>query len=782
MKTFGINSTIIICLLLLFSINTQAQKSELGTWKSYMAYQNATLVAETSNFVFAVYDGSLLSYSPEDEEITTYSFNEGLNDINIVQIGYSSEAKVLVLVYENANIDLFYGKNNVVNLSSIKDKTIENKTINNLEIIGKNAYISTGFGFVEVDLTRKEIKNQLRSGVNTMSMCKWEEHLYTATNEGIKKALTSSNLADPGNWESVDLSNYGGDAKRVTRMTVFKDQLVFYDSSNANVYHLAKDGTIKLLLDDSCKQLIALNEQLIVCANNSIYFFADFAKQTKIQVAANSISSYNSRNTYWIAQANNGLASIKKETNATEYSVAKSGISINSPLRNSCFYLTYTADKLLVVGGTNAGGGLNPGTFMIYENNRWFNFDDQAIAQKSGLKYNDTPWCRNFVSVAVDPRDSKHYFVASFSGGIYEFQDTTFVKLHTYTNTNNALQVATPVSLDSKNRGVYVRIGGIAFDKNNNLYITNTEAENGLSVMTNDSKWKSFFYSDISGKWLSQILVTRNNQKWMNKYRQSTGIFVFDDNNTIDNTSDDKYYHSATFVDQQNNDIKANAYLCMAEDLNGVVWVGTNNGPISFSSAAQVGQGVCNRIISTNKAGENYYPLEGENITTIAVDGANRKWIGTRDNGIHVIDTSNGDLIVEDINTSNSLLISDNITSIAINDKTGEVFIGTDKGIVSYMSDAIEGQSDYSEVYAYPNPVRPASNSQVAITGLMENSNIKITDMAGNIMNEGTSNGGLYTWNCTNQTGSIVKAGIYLVFAALPDGSQGVVTKIMVIK
>ena len=781
MKPFGINLTTIICLLLLFSTSTYAQKSKIGTWKAHMSYQNATHVTETSNLVFAVYDGSLLSYSPEDDEVITYSFGEGLNDINIIQMEYSSEIKALVLVYENANIDLFFGRNNVVNISAIKDKTISNKIINSLEIVGKYAYISTGFGIVEIDLTRREIKNQFRSGENTVALCQWGNYFYAATSTGVKKGLVSSNLADPENWESFKLPNYGGNEKRITQMVVFKDQLVFYDNSNTNVYYLEKDGTVKLLLDDLCRQLVILNDQLIICGSSNIYFFVDFAKQTKIQVTANSIGSHKSKDTYWIAHANNGLTGIKKGIDTAEYSVIKSELSINSPLRNHCFYMTYTADKLLVVGGSTALGASNLGTFMIYENNKWFNFDDQAIARESGLKYNANPWCRNFVAVAVDPKDPKHYFVASFSGGLYEFQDTTFVKLHSHANTNNALQVATPVS-NSNNRDVYVRVGGLAFDRNNNLYMTNTEARNGIVVMTNDNKWESSHYPEISGGWLSQIMITRNNQKWVNRYRASTGIFVFDDKNTIGNTSDDEYYYSNTFDDQSGRDVEATEYLCFAEDLNGIVWVGTNNGPISFSSITQVDQGVCNRIVSNDQSGDGYYLLEGRRVTAIAVDGGNRKWMGTQGEGVYIVDNSNGNLSVERLYTDNSPLISDHITSIAINDKTGEVFIGTDKGLVSYMSDAIEGQPNYSDVYAYPNPVRPASNNQVAIKGLMSGSNIKITDMAGNIMQQGVSNGGQYVWNCTNQTGSIVKAGIYLVFASLPDGSQGMVTKIMVIK
>jgi hypothetical protein len=157
--------------------------------------------------------------------------------------------------------------------------------------------------------------------------------------------------------------------------------------------------------------------------------------------------------------------------------------------------------------------------------------------------------------------------------------------------------------------------------------------------------------------------------------------------------------------------------------------------------------------------------------------------LGSETSGIFLLEQSNGVTRVENFNTSNSPLLSNRINSIAINDATGEVFIGTDKGLCSYMSHVTPGKPDYSSgVHAFPNPVRPATDIQVSITGLMQNSTVKITDMAGNLINQGQSVGSLYTWNCTNRSGEMVKAGIYLVFAASSDGSQGVVTKIMVMK
>ncbi|MDR1437088.1 MAG: hypothetical protein LBI65_03105, partial [Candidatus Symbiothrix sp.] len=676
MKKIPINSAIII-LWLLFSANMQAG-SPIGTWKTYMAYQVPVQVEETPNFVFAVYkglypaadkkehnDGSLFSYSSEDQDIVTYSPENGLNDTGIKEMAYSSEAKVLVLVYENSNIDLFYGKNNVVNLSDILKKDYSNKTVNGITIAGKYAYLSAAFGVAVIDLERQEIKDFFNPGDTTRTICPWGDYFYAATVGGVKRALKTSNLTNSENWKLFSLGN-SGDEKKIEKMLVFKDHLIFYNGSNNNTYYLAKDGTPKLLLNDLCRDLTVLNEQLVICGYNSISFYTDFDTRTKIDRTATSISARNSSHSYWILQPEAGLTGIKKEINSNEYSVLPPGeIKINSPLRNYIFNMTYTAGKLLVTGGNvNVDNDVIPGTFMIYEDGKWTNFDDKLLAQQTGLNYNGAPWCRRFLSVAVDPRDSKHYFVGTFQDGIYEFQDTAFVKLHTYTNTNNALQTTLP---GDSHQAVFVRSGGVAFDRDNNLYVVNTEVQNGLSVLTSDNLWKSFYYPDLAQIWAYKLLIDRNNQKWIVKYRAGTGVFVLNDNHTIDNISDDISYHSTRFADQQGEDIKATAYYCLAEDLNGIVWVGTDNGPISFSSAEQVGRGVCNRIISTDRYNEGFRPMEGETVTAIAVDGGNRKWIGTRAGGVYVLNNTGETIQVDNFNTSNSKIISNSITSIAIN-------------------------------------------------------------------------------------------------------------------
>jgi hypothetical protein len=740
-----------------------------------MAYYQASIVVETPNLVFGVYDGSLLSYNPEDKEVKTYSNREGLHDTDIQLMAYHPAEKALVLVYSNANIDIFLGENDVYNLSFIKDRTdFQDKTVYNLDIIDDYAYLSTAFGIAVIDVKRKEIKSLCRLGYAVRSVCRSGDYLYAATSEGVKRALITSNLLDDSNWELI----HGEDntAKSIIQLLFYKNQLV----ANTPWGHIIYVDSIGIwqwpgIVD--VRSMKVINDQLVVLTSTDVRFYSDLTNYTSVPLSAYSIDCYNSNNQYWLACGEAGLTGFTKSPNSSDFNVTTSDIKVNSPKRNLNACMTFTANKLIVTGGGKSTDRKNlPGTLMVYEDGKWFNFDENAISEKTGLP------CLDFMSVAVDPANPMHYFVGSWGEGLYEFANNEFVNL--YALNNSSLQSANP-NLDTKDR--FVRVDGPVFDKNNNLYVVNATVVNGLSIFLNQTEWKNFYYPPLASvdADVDKILISSNNQKWINFFRGSkAGIMVLDENETIGDSSDDKYAYSGQFVDQQGIDINATVYLAMAEDQNGLIWVGTDNGPIYFTSMDQVNRGVCSRIISADQYNSGYRPLEGIKITSIAVDGGNRKWMGTAGSGIYVIDQSNSSKVhIENYTTDNSLILSNNVNSIAINDQTGEVFIGTDKGLCSYRSETIVGKPDYSNVYAFPNPVRPASgSSQVIITGLMQNSTVKITDLTGNLIKQGISMGGQYAWDCADRNGTIVKAGIYLVFAATPTGDQGVVTKIMVIK
>jgi hypothetical protein len=748
-------------------------EAQTGRWKSYMAYQNATIVAETPNLVFAVYDGSLVSYNPEDKEIRTYTNQEGLHDTDIQYMVYSPAANALVLVYANANIDIFVKVGDVYNLPFLKNNTFfQDKTVYNLELVGDYAYLSTAFGIVVIDVVRKEIKDTYNLGVETKSVCQKGDQLYAATMDGLKKASVSSNLLDRENWKNFDETAQPEYLSRITKIVLYRDHLAFIQWNSA--FYISGDGLLKGIGSDAIRQMCVLNDQLVLTTPSNILFYSGFEDETRVSFNAFAIDCRNSKNVYWLGLGEEGVAGISKQTGSSEYAPVASEIKINSPKRNITFQLKYTAGKLLVVGGGRASDRFRiPGTLMVLEDKKWFNFDEKEIAAKTGLN------CWDFMSVEVDPADPNHYYVGSWGEGLYEFKNNEFINLYSYKN--SSLQTALP---DNDEPEIFVRVDGLTFDKQNNLFMVNGGVTNGLSAFINQKEWKNYYYQPIASGDPNKILISSKNQKWLNLWRGSKiGILVVDDNNTLEDTSDDKHYYSNKFVDQQGMSLDATGYYDMAEDHNGSIWVGTDNGPIRFSSAEQVGNGVCYRDVSTDQYGENFHLLEGLKIMAIAVDGGNRKWMGTDGSGVFVVDQPAGSntIQVENYTMENSFLISNQINSIAINHETGEVFIATDKGLCSYMGEAIAGKADYSQVYALPNPVHPIVDNQVVITGLMQNSTVKITDLSGNLIKEAKSLGGQFIWDCRDRRGTIVKAGVYLVFAATSGGNQGVVTKIMVI-
>ncbi|MDR1526306.1 MAG: hypothetical protein LBS46_01385 [Dysgonamonadaceae bacterium] len=768
--------------LILSALSLQAQT--IGTWKSYMAYRNATMVTETPHAVYAVYDGSLLSYSPSDQSVQTYSIQDDLSSSAIRFLHYCPDTKSLLIVYDNSNIDIFLGRNHVYHLPDIKNNIyLSNKTVNSVEIRGGYAYLATGFGIVVIDMRKREIQNTYRLETNTTVTCEWGDYLYAATDNGLLRAELSSKLLDKTSWSKVD----GLDGIHVDKMVLFRDHLVLYDNTTFVTWYLSREGKLTQLLSDNlCRQLTVLNDQLVYVYWHGILFLKDFDTSTGIGLDSQVrwICSNASGNGYWVAWGDWGIMEIalkQRPDGWSDYETLVSGLKVNSPGWNRAFRLKFSGEKLLVTGGDRAGNRYNlSGTFMVYENGIWQNLDDQAIAAQTGIP------CEDLLDAVEDPRTPGRYYVSSWGEGIYVLNKDLELE-NRYSFDNSTLQSILP---DHENARRFIRVDGMVFDADNNLYTVSAEVVNGLNILSNTGHWTAHVYDHLSGIIPNRILIARDGKKWVNFFRKGPalpiGIFVLDDTQgVVDDSGDDSkdvVYYSNQFIDQQGSSIAAAAYNCIVEDLSGTVWVGTDNGPISFSSAEQVGRGECYRPVGTDRYGAGYYLLEGQKVMTIAVDGGNRKWIGTDGGGLFLVDHSGNDLSVENFNTHNSPILSDNITSIAINGTTGEVFIGTSRGICSYQGDAITGKPDYSEVHAFPNPVFPKRNNQVVITGLMQNSQIKITDVAGNLMKEAVSNGGQYTWNCTNPKGEIVTAGIYLVFATLEDGSQGVVTKIMVLR
>lgn len=272
--------------------------------------------------------------------------------------------------------------------------------------------------------------------------------------------------------------------------------------------------------------------------------------------------------------------------------------------------------------------------------------------------------------------------------------------------------------------------------------------------------------------------------KWFVSNNGENFVLALNINNTLEKTSDDKYRRFSTFTDQDGKTIDATAFYCISEDREGKLWIGTDRGPIIISRPDNFMNSnfTCQRVKIARNDGTNNADLllDDEAIRAIKVDGANCKWIGTYSNGAFLV-SPDGLETIHHFTTENSLLPSNCIYDIAINQESGEVYFATDKGLASFRAEAAEEEENYDNIYAFPNPVRPEFTGEITITGLTFNSLVKITDTTGNLIYQAYSKGGQVVWDGNATNGQRVKSGVYYVWASSSDGKEGVVTKIVFI-
>ena len=746
--------------------------SAIGEWKIYPSYHNATYCQVAGDKVYILASGALFSYNKSDNEVHLYDKINTLSDIEITHIAYSNDINALVIVYSNANIDILYDDESVYNITDFKNKSLPQKKINNIGIQGTTAYLSTEFGVVELDLENLEFKNTLNTGLNTMCTYLFNDRLYTTTKSGLYYCETDKNMLDKNNWKK------GHDNAMKT-----------LNELDGKLYCLASDGKLLEIIPETDKIKMVDN------SDNYSYLYKD--NDCFIAVSEKSIVRIDSKGTSKICDINEKYNFILKDKDSywcckgyggvvESYIEDNSIIAIrqpllpNSPKRNYSEFMSFTSDDRLLV----AGGNINyfdtkennyEGTLMEYNHKdyKWNSLITDTIKSATGLE------CNNICSVDEDPTEPGHYFASSFGYGIFEFRDGKFVNHYDFEN--SILESAVP------NNKSYVRVPNVKFDKEGNLWCINTtNVADIVKILKKNGEWVSLNYKDIEYmETMVKPYIDSRGWLWVTSLQGDAGIFCARLNGTPFDTSDDEskvWLHKFTNQDGTSYDIYQ--VYALTEDHNNQIWVGTNTGlfvidnPETFFNGGSFKQIKVPRNDGTGLAD---YLMNGTYIKSIEVDGANRKWIGTNDNGIYLI-SADGMETIHHFTTDNSPLPSNTIESIAINNNSGEVFIGTDKGIASYMSDATspEEKLDEKNIYAYPNPVRADYNGNISIVGLTHDCNVKIVDAAGFLIDEGNSNGGMYSWNGRNQRGEKVPSGVYYVLTYDSNGNDGVVAKILI--
>ena len=633
---------LIALFFILYSLYFSPARAQVGTWQAYMSYYEPQQIVKGGNDLFVRASNGLYQYNLTDHSIKTYDKVNGLSDCFITHIAWNQQAKRLIAVYQNSNIDLIDANGNITNVSALYRKTMtEDKTIDSLTIDGVYAYLYAHFGIVKVNMQKGEISDT-----------------YTANHPEYPKNLPPSNT-------NADWSQY------------------------IDIVKTLKPG---------------------------------------------------------------------------------------GPKYNYFNYMKYDNGKLYSSGGGWRDGGefKRPGTAQMLNGSEWSALQDD-MEQTTTLKYLDA------TSIAYDPSNKQHAFVSTCGTGLYEFLNGQFVQRY---NEDNS-----PMNSSVEGNPNYVRIDGLVFDNSGMLWMTcssrNKAGNMLLRLNPNTKEWKALnnnelYDNDDRLRILRGTFLDKDGYIWICSSHHSFPALL------RLNPTTEKISRYTKFTNQDGTSYTLNYVRCAAQDLQGNIWMGSDQGLFMYTSEqiADPTAGFTQIKVPRND-GTDYadYLMSGVNITCIAVDGGNRKWIGTDGNGIYLISADNMEQI-HHFTTENSKLLSDIIESIAINHSNGEVFIGTDQGLCSYLSDATTANNDMSDddVYAYPNPVSPDYTGLITVVGLSFNADVKILSSNGKLIAEGRSNGGSFTWDGCDKDGKRVASGIYFVAAAKEDGTKGTVCKIAIIK
>ena len=642
-------------------------------------------------------------------------------------------------------------------------------------------------------LAYHEVQQIQDAGSDLFVMASNGLYQYNKTDQSITTYDKNSGLNDTGiakiRWcqqahrlvvvyknSNIDLVDTNGN---VTNISDIYTKAMTGDKSINNVYvngqyaYLACGfGVVKLNVknaDISESYMLGFPVTAVAIQNGTLYARSQSGTVWAAPLTANLIDKSN-----W-QQATTALPSFADDTTDYDNNIQLvSTLNPGGPKYNYFDYIKFINNKLYTCGGRHSDYILQnrKGVIQVWDKSNWISYQDR-LDTITGYNYLD------ITCVAIDPSDEHRVFASSAHSGLYEFYDGKFVAFYGAENS-----ILYPVG-GNKNM---LLTDGVIFDKENNLWVISGWSKSNLVKITPDRQWINYYdshkilqdnRSPNLGNLKKPIIDSRNILWFVNGYWQLPALISYDIFNDVikiyDNfTNQDGTHYTFPYVN------------CVTEDKKGNLWVGTAMGPFVLEPL-QIGQDNYNfiQVKVPRNDGTNYadYLLNNINISDICVDGGNRKWIATQNNGLYLISDDNLEQIYH-FTEENSSLLSNNVLSLAIDEQTGEVFIGTENGLCSFMSDAAEANTEMNtdNVYAYPNPVSPDYTGLITITGLTYNADVKILNSSGKLIAQGRSNGGMFSWDGCDDKGNRVASGIYMVATATSEGKKGTVCKIAIIR
>lgn len=731
-----------------------------GSWTSYAAFRQAGYVAVADGAVYCAQTSGLFAYDPVRKTLDPKTKADGLSEAGITAMAWDATTGTVVVGYASGTIDLLSGRR-LHTVDAVRKQTqYAGRSIRHIYCRAGTAYLSCDFGLLVVDLAKRRLVSTCLIGsagqaTAVYGAALFGDRLYAATEEGLKSApVSGANLADYSAWQAVALPA----ALQGTKCSVAAggQRLVVLSMQGACQ---AYDGTAWRAVDlPGRAEAYSLQEcdgWFYATRRDGVYVLDDRAEIRR------SITSYagldfapraaagRGTSTVWVADGLNGLVTC-------EEGLPETACAPNGPAQLFTGRMFCTDGLLYAAGGGTdlSGGGLHrPGAIHVLSGGTWTSFFHESA--------------EDFVSVAVSPRDASKWAAAAWETGVVSYVRQQPAEVYT---AGNSPLTAYP--------GGGPEPGDVRYDAQGNLWVAQTYSQTPVAVLTPEGQWHAFDwpYSGRAGR----LFFDDGGRGWL---YGGQGLLLFSDGGTPADASDDRHI---AFNPTSAYGAVLSTVNCLAQDRNGTVWAGTESGVVLYPNPEQLlsGQGLTGShiLVQGIEEPDKMYPLLGdEPVLSVAVDGANRKWIGTATSGVFLLSSDNKQ-IIRHFTASNSPLPDDRVTDICLSGQSSEVWFNTPLGLVSYTSDAVAPQGSLDQVYVYPNPVRPEYTGDITVTGLLEGTDVRITDVSGRLVYRTVSKGGQVVWNGRLPDGRRPATGVYLVFCAASDGSESAVTKLMFVR
>lgn len=799
--------TLLCSLALLLAIGASAQ-TKAGRWSAVpLVSSNFNNVVETPEKVYFHIGGSLFSLGTDNENYFYTILNKLSDSSDITMVRYNAAGGYLFVAYDSGNIDLIYDDGKSVNMAEIKDAVLSSgHGINDVAFDDGKIYVATQFGIVVYDDTKHMV---VESGI-------FDKPVSCVGVIGNRLVIVIEHdlMSAPLDVRHNTLDRFDTHSSSLWYSEIYATPAnsIIYRHTSGNIYSCSFDPE-KLTLKIAVVGISAPN-QLGLTADgayavtaNDIQLIDGAGTTTTVAVpdemkGKSAFFSYKSLDKVWL-DTGKGISSVNLNNNTIlSEPYMPEGICVGRP-----GVMCWSADgSRLYIGNytttfyhSSYGEGDNfhcisdisaimaDGTPCLIDPRIPSNTTPSVDFNRVQREDNTDRITGGPTNLCVDPQDAGRIFQANRVGGVFAIKDGEYEHLFCAANAAYTKGAWTEDVYDCN----FDRDGnfwlGSGYTTDPYVVLPAAKLRGDLSTVTRND-WVHVTGMPSSfwpARDLKSLFMKKSNMAFFT-YCWDGGLMAMNNNGTPSVFTDDKYAHYTDFTDQRGNAVHYQTIRHMVEDHDGRLWLATNNGVAYIANPAEVMNPdfcIVRPIVARND-GTNHGDLlaDAESVNYIAVDPSNRKWLATENSGVYLV-SSDGTKIISHFTKDNSSLPSNTVWTVSADPNSNKVYFGTSGGTVAYESDSSPAAEDYSDVYAYPNPVRPDYTGWITVTGLMDNSLVKIADAAGNVFFTGTSEGGMVSWDGCDASGQRVRTGVYFVFASsnASGSTKGAVAKIMVV-